>query len=199
MRFVPIKTDDQLDLQAIHRVRDRLIARRTAVINQLRAFLLERGVVFAKTPAKLRMAMPEILENAENDLTPQMRNLLELLWDEWKMVEQQIGVLSHELDRIADSDAGCSRIQQIPGIGPIVATAIVAAIGNGPLSGKAVSLPPGLGLFPGAILHRRQGTLAGHQQTRQHIPAQDPGAWCPSRGLPHQERPSANWRMDLRA
>ena len=84
MRFVPIKTDDQLDLQAIHRVRDRLIARRTAVINQLRAFLLERGMVFAKTPAKLRMAMPEILENAENDLTPLMRNLLELLWDEWK-------------------------------------------------------------------------------------------------------------------
>src|SRR5271155_5022907 len=120
MRFVPIKTDDQLDLQAIHRVRDWLIARRTAVINQLRAFLLERGMVFAKTPAKLRIAMPEILENAENELTPQMRNLLELLWKEWKMVEQQIEVLSHELERIADADAGCSRIQKIPGIGPIV-------------------------------------------------------------------------------
>ena len=91
MRFVPIKTDDQLDLQAIHRVQDRLIARRTAVINQLRVFLLERGMVFAKTPARLRIAMPEILENADNDLTPQMRNLLELLWEEWKMVEQQIG------------------------------------------------------------------------------------------------------------
>jgi transposase len=83
MRFVPIKTDDQLDLQAIHSVRDQLIARRTAVINQVGALLLERGMVFGKTPAKLRMAMPEILENAENDLTPQMRNLLELLWDEF--------------------------------------------------------------------------------------------------------------------
>jgi hypothetical protein len=61
MRFVPIKTNDQLDLQAIHRVRDRLISRRTAVINQLRAFLLERGMVFAKTPSRLRAAMPEIL------------------------------------------------------------------------------------------------------------------------------------------
>jgi hypothetical protein len=70
-------------------------------------------MVFAKTPAKLRIAMPEILEKAENDLTPQMRNLLELLWDEWKMAEQQIGVLSDELQRIADADAGCSRIQQI--------------------------------------------------------------------------------------
>ena len=61
MRFVPIKTDDQLDLQAIHRVRDRLISRRTAVINQLRAFLLERGLVFARTPAKLRAALPIFL------------------------------------------------------------------------------------------------------------------------------------------
>jgi len=54
MRFVPIKTDDQLDLQAIHRVRDRLVSRRTAVINQTRAFLLERGLVFAQSPAKLK-------------------------------------------------------------------------------------------------------------------------------------------------
>ena len=58
MRFVPIKTDDQLDLQAMHRVRDRLDLRRTAVINQLRAFLLERGMVFAKTPAKLKLRWP---------------------------------------------------------------------------------------------------------------------------------------------
>src|SRR6201993_3012803 len=94
MRFVPIKTDDQLDLQAIHRVRDRLISRRTAVINHIRAFLLERGMVFAQKPAKLKAAMAEILENAEADLTPQMRNLIEMLWGEWRMVEQQIGVLS---------------------------------------------------------------------------------------------------------
>src|ERR1035441_1811625 len=75
MRFVPIKTDDQLDLQALHRVRDRLMARRTSVINQLRAFLLERGMVFAKSPARLRECMPEVLENAEEDLTPRMRKI----------------------------------------------------------------------------------------------------------------------------
>jgi transposase len=70
VRFVPIKTDDQLDMQALHSVRDRLIARRTAVINQLRAFLLERGMTFAKTPAKLKVAMSEILEDADSNLTP---------------------------------------------------------------------------------------------------------------------------------
>ncbi len=88
MRFVPIKTDDQLDLQAIHRVRDRLVSRRTAVINQIRAFLLERGLVFAKRPAQLKAAMADVLENAESDLTPMMRNLINTLWSEWKMVEQ---------------------------------------------------------------------------------------------------------------
>jgi transposase len=75
MRFVPIKTDDQLDLQAIHRVCDRLISRRTAVTNQVRAFLLERGMVFAQKPAKLKAAMADVLENAEAALTSQMRKL----------------------------------------------------------------------------------------------------------------------------
>jgi transposase len=99
MRFVPIKTDDQLDLQAMHRIRDRLVSRRTAVINQIRAFLLERGMVFAQKPAKLKAAM--VLENADNALTPMMRNLIGILWDEWKTVEQQIDELTDRLEQIA--------------------------------------------------------------------------------------------------
>src|SRR6266436_2333816 len=145
MRFVPIKTDDQLDLQALHRVRDRLITRRTSVINQLRAFLLERGLVFAKSPAKLRERMPEILENAEEDLTPRMRNLLALLWNEWKGLEQQV---NHEVELIASSDAACLRLRQIPGIGPLVATAIVASIGNGAAFHKGREFAAWMGLVP---------------------------------------------------
>lgn len=109
MRFVPIKTDDQRDLQSIHRVRDRLISRRTAVINQIRAFLLERGLVFAQRPAKLKAVMVDILENADADLTPRMRSLIDMLWSEWKLVEQQIENLDLELERISASDAGCTR------------------------------------------------------------------------------------------
>jgi len=101
MCFVPIKTDDQLDLQALHRVRDRLIARRTSVINQLRAFLLERGMTFAKMPTKLKIAMPEILENADANLTPYMRNLVGLLWSEWKYLERQITAMNTEVEQIA--------------------------------------------------------------------------------------------------
>ena len=92
------------------------------MINQLRAFLLERGMVFAQKPAKLKAAMADILENAEADLTPLMRNLIDTLWGEWKLVEQQIEELNEELGRISASDAGCTRIRKIPGIGPVVAT-----------------------------------------------------------------------------
>ena len=148
MRFVPIKTDDQLDLQALHRVRDRLIARRTSVINQLRAFLLERGLVFAKSPAKLRERMPEILENTDEDLTPRMRNLLAMLWNEWKDLELQIEAMNDEVERIASSDAACMRLRQIPGIGPLVATAIVAAIGNGAAFHKGREFAAWLGIVP---------------------------------------------------
>src|SRR4030088_3527901 len=146
MRFVPIKTDDQL--QAIHRVRDRLIARRTSVINQLRAFLLERGMTFAKTPAKLKLAMPEILENADANLTPRMRNLVSLLWNEWKDLEQQIVAMNAEVEQIASSDPACQRLRQIPGIGPLVATAIVAAIGNGAAFHKGREFASWPGLVP---------------------------------------------------
>src|SRR5512142_3109625 len=83
MRFVPIKTDDQLDLQALHRVRERLVSRRTSVINQVRAFLLERGITFRKGPAALRAQLPAILENADEQLSTRIRALLAMLWEEW--------------------------------------------------------------------------------------------------------------------
>lgn len=148
MRFVPIKTDDQLDLQSLHRVRDRLITRRTSVINQLRAFLLERGLVFAKSPSKLRERMPEVLENAEENLTPRMRNLLALLWNEWEDLEQQVVALNLEVEQIALTDAACQRLRQIPGIGPLIATAIVASIGNGAAFRKGREFAAWMGLVP---------------------------------------------------
>src|ERR1051326_1825266 len=97
MRFVPIKTDDQLDLQALHRVRDRLVQRRTAVINQIRGFLLERGITFAQGPANLRRHMPSLLEDADQNLTPRMRSLLAHLWQEWKQLEADVEHVSDEI------------------------------------------------------------------------------------------------------
>jgi transposase len=90
MRFVPIKTEDQLDLQALHRVRDRLIFRRTSVINQLRAFLLERGIVVRTGRAYLRKRMPALLAEAEQHLAPRMYRLLCVVAEEWRQMEDQI-------------------------------------------------------------------------------------------------------------
>ena len=105
-------------------------------------------MVFAQKPAKLKAAMADVLENADNALTPMMRNLISTLWDEWKTVEQQIEELTDKLEQIAASDARCCRIRKIPGIGPIVATAIVAAIGNGAAFRKGRDFAAWLGLVP---------------------------------------------------
>jgi transposase len=148
MRFVPIKTDDQLDLQALHRVRDRLVHRRTAVINQIRGFLLERGITFAQGPVNLRRHMPAILEDAEQNITPRMRNLLHTLWQEWKSLNTDIERVSEEIERICNQDEGCRRLRQIPGVGPLVSTATVAAIGNGAAFRKGREFAAWLGLVP---------------------------------------------------
>jgi Transposase IS116/IS110/IS902 family/Transposase len=192
MRFVPIKTDDQLDLQAIHRVRDRLISRRTAVINQLRAFLLERGIVFAQKPAKLKVAMADVLENAEADLAPLMRNLIDTLWSEWKLVEQQIEELNDELERISANDAGCTRIRQIPGIGPVVATAIVAAIGNGAAFRKGREFAAWLGIVPRQYSTGGKAKLLGISKRGQPLPAENPDPWRESCGSADQARSSTD-------
>jgi len=158
MRFVPIKTDDQLDLQALHRVRDRLVHRRTALINQIRGFLLERGITFAKGPANLRQQMPAILEGAEQNLTPRLRSLLAHLWQEWKQLNCDIERVSDEIDAIAGQDAACQRLRQIPGVGPLVATATVAAIGNGAAFHRGREFAAWLGLVP------RQHSTGGKAQ-----------------------------------
>lgn len=148
MRFVPIKTDDQLDLQPLHRVRERLVHRRTALINQIRGFLLERGIVFAKGPANLRNQMPSLLEDGEQNITPRMRTLLDHLWQEWKTLNSDVECVSQDIETIASQDAACQRLRQIPGVGPLVSTATVAAIGNGAAFRKGREFAAWLGLIP---------------------------------------------------
>ena len=122
--------------------------RRTALINQIRGFLLERGITFAQGPANLRRQMPAILEDAEQKITPRMRNLLAHLWQEWKSLNEEVERVSDEIDGIAAEDAACQRLRQIPGVGPLVATATVAAIGNGSAFRKGREFAAWLGLIP---------------------------------------------------
>jgi transposase len=98
---------EQLDVQAMRRVRDRLVQRRTALINEIRGFLLERGITFAARPIHLRKNLPEVIEDAEQNLSSRLRWLLERLWQEWKQVEIDIKAITEEIERISQENALC--------------------------------------------------------------------------------------------
>jgi transposase len=148
MRFVPIKTEDQLDLQGLPRVRERLVHNRTEIINQIRGFLLERGITFKRGRPGLRKEMPGLLEDAEQSLTPSLRRLLDHLWQEWQYLDSQIDGISGTIEAVADSDAACRRLRTIPGVGPLVSTATVAAVGNGAAFKRGRDFAAWLGLVP---------------------------------------------------
>lgn len=148
MRFVPIKTTEQLDLQALHRIRERLVSRRTSVINQIRAFLLERGVVMRTGRAYLRNHLVMALEDAEHDLSPRLRQFLALLWQEWQDLEKRIESVTSEIESIAAADIACQRLRSVPGVGSLISTALVAAIGNGSAFTKGRDFAAWLGLVP---------------------------------------------------
>jgi transposase len=158
MRFVQIKTQEQLDWQAIHRVRDRLMQRRTALINEIRGFLLERGLTFAARPIYLRKNLPTVIEDAEQNLSPRLRWLLDRLWQEWKQTEIDIKAITDEIERISNDDARCRRLRQIPGFGPLVSTATVAAIGNGSAFRRGRDFAAWVGVVP------RQYSTGGKQK-----------------------------------
>jgi transposase len=148
MRFVPIKTDDQLDLQALHRTRERWVARRTAVANQMRSFLLERGLAVRQGLEYFRAHFPSLLHDAEGKLSGCMRTILLELWHEWEELEQRITRANEAVARMAAESEACQRLQSVPGIGTITATALVAAIGNGAAFRKGRDLVAWLGLVP---------------------------------------------------
>ena len=148
MRFVPIKTDEQLDLQAIHRVRDRLIERRTSLINQLRAFLLERGITVRAGREWLRRQIPTLLSLVEQQMSGRIARLLTRMVEEWNALDQDIDEVTTEIEAIAKTDDACQRLLTIPGVGPLGATAMVAAIGNGSAFSKGREFATWLGLVP---------------------------------------------------
>jgi transposase len=118
MKFVATKTADQLDLQALHRVRERLVSQRTGIINQIRAFLLERGVAVRQGQRFLRAELPRILATPLDVLSPRMVHLIEDLAGDWRRLDERIDGLSREIEAIARRDAGCERLMSVPGIGP---------------------------------------------------------------------------------
>jgi transposase len=148
MRFVPIKTEEQLDLQALHRVRERWVMRRTAVVNQIRSLLLERGLTLPKGRRHVHALLPRILEDAELKLSGSFRVLLAQLQVELDQLTGRIEQMDALIQQRAREDEACQRLTTIPGVGPVTATALVAAIGNGVAFRKGRDLAAWVGMVP---------------------------------------------------
>jgi transposase len=156
MRFVELKSERQLDMQTLHRARDRLVGERTALINQLRAILLERGRTVPQGRHKLEQyleAMPE--PETDTSLTPRIRQLIGDMRAQWRELDQRIAAFDNEFAAQARNDLAARRLATIPGIGVLNATALVAAIGNGQTFARGRDLAAWLGLVP------RQATTGG--------------------------------------
>lgn len=155
MRFVELKRPEQLDVQSLHRVRDRLVGERTALLNQLRAVLMERGITIAQGRRKLERELVVILEDEDVRLSQRVRALLADMRAEWRELDRRIAAFDEEFAALAKTDDTARRLVSIPGIGVLNATALVAAIGNGATFARGRDLAAWLGLVP------RQVTTGG--------------------------------------
>lgn len=148
LRTVSEKSQDQLDLQAMHRVRSRLVARRTAIINQIRAFLIEQGITVRAGRHRLQSSFEAILENRRDEISPRMRSTLLGLYGDWLWVDERIKSTSSEIEEISRTEENSANVMTIPGIGPLISTAIVAAIGKGEVFDRGRDFAAWLGLVP---------------------------------------------------
>jgi len=148
MRFVPIKSDDQLDMQSLHRVRERWVMRRTAVVNQIRSLLLERGITVPQGWCHLEALLPAILTGTEMKLSGVVRLLVAQLKLELDQLAARLEEADALIEQTAQENEACRRLDAIPGIGPVTATALLAAIGNGAAFRKGREFAAWVGLVP---------------------------------------------------
>ena len=147
MRFVPIKSIEQQDIQAIHRVRAGLTDQRKAKANQIRGLVAKYGLIAPKELSALRRALPCWLEDADNGLTARFRRLLDGLWGDLRALDERVAELDGEMAVLARSEPAM-RLQQLRGVGPMIATALVAAVGDATQFTNGRQLAASLGLTP---------------------------------------------------
>jgi len=148
MRFVPQKTIEQQDLQCIHRVRSRLIGCRTQLCNQVRGLLSEYGIDIPLHLSQLRKALVEIIDEREQRLTDSAKSLFAALYEELRALDARIDELERRVNQAFRRDPLCQRIAEVEGVGPVTATAVVAAIANGRTFDNGRQFAAWLGLVP---------------------------------------------------
>ena len=148
MRFVPVKGVEQQALQSLHRVRERVVKSRTSLVNEVRGLLGECGLVLGLGVASVRHHLPRLVEDAENGLCMPMRALLHGLYEELVMSDERLKQLDVQVKQHAQRDEGARRIQQLSGVGPVVASAVVSSIGNGRQFKSGREFAAWLGIVP---------------------------------------------------
>lgn len=159
--FVAIKSEEQLDLQALHRLRERLVHNRTRLINQARGFLMERGIHIGSGRHVFQKALVKLADHAEGDLSGRMFEMFEGMAAELSAINEQVAGLDAEIKSVARTNEDMCRLMEIPGIGPTIATALVAAVGRGESFGKGRDLAAWLGLVPRQITTGGKAKLIG--------------------------------------
>jgi len=188
MRYVELKSEEQLDIQTLHRVRSRLVAARKTLLNQLRAILLERGHIFPTGRRTLERALDALLDDPAFALSGRMHQLVVDIRAEWRDLDRRIASLNAEFVELARSDAAARRLTTIPGIGVLNATALVAAIGDAGSFRRGRDLGAWLGLVPKAAHHRRQAEAARHQQARQQVSSNALHSWRQGRAADARQK-----------
>jgi len=145
---VPIKTVEQQDIQALHRVRERRMKNRTAVVNQVRGLLLEYGIVIPQGIARFRKRLPRVIEEADHGVSFVLRDLLQSLQSDLHALDTRVVEVTCQLTRLSHELEACQRLQEMEGIGPLSATALVAALGNGHDFQTGRQVAAWLGLVP---------------------------------------------------
>jgi len=148
MRFVAVKSVNQQDIQAVHRIRAECMTHRTAKANQIRGLVTEYGLVAPRHLTSLRAAIPRWLEDAENGLTSRFRRLLNGLWEDLVRLDERVAALDSDIEMVAKTDPVARRLQQLRGVGPLVATALVASVGSGEQFSKGRQMAASVGLTP---------------------------------------------------
>ena len=181
MRFVPIKTAEQQSVLSLHRARQGFVKARTAQGNQIRGLLSEYGIVMPQGIGHIAKRLPEILEDGQSELPGQFRALLWRLGENFKEMDRQVRELEREIKTWHRENEASRKLEKIPGIGALTASALAASVGNASCFADG---PDGRLARPGpqAALHRRQTNAAGHQQARGHLSADVAHPWCSSRG-----------------
>lgn len=201
IRSVPIKSEAQQDLQALHRRREGLVKDRTALVNRARGLLAEQGLVIPKGISIFRRRLPELLEDAENGLSDLVREVLSELSEQLRDIELRIVWYTQRLESACRADEACQRLDEIPGFGAIVSTALVAAVGDARSFKNGRDLSAWMGLVPrqystGGKPRLLGITKAGDRRLRAMIIH---GARTVASYAKHKEDPLSLWIRGIQA